>query len=223
MELQQPQQMCCNLITTKSYFQNQLNKIFFVIFLSTTSWNLWFNEWSFWLIYNFLGGGIGSIFRCLNKTGLKLENYYFFTFTFSRPEVRKLLLFYVFTFSRPEVRKLLLFYVFTFSRPEVGKLLLFYVFTFSRPEVRKLLLFYVFTFSRPEVGKLLLFTLFLDLKLEYYSVFTFLLFLDLKLEYYSVFTFLLFLDLQDCSNSSELAMGLLQSCRSRKSKNVNTE
>ena len=39
------------------------------------------------------------------KTGLKLENYYFFTFTFSRPEVRKLLLFYVFTFSRPEVGK----------------------------------------------------------------------------------------------------------------------
>ena len=41
---------------------------------------------------------------------------------------------------------------------------------------------------------------------------TFLLFLDLKLENYSVFTFLLFLDLQDCSNSSELAMGLLRSC-----------
>ena len=57
-----------------------------------------------------------------------------------------------------------------------------------------------------------LFLLFLNLKLENYSVFTFLLFLDLKLEYYSVFTFLLFLDLQDCSNSSELAMGLLQSC-----------
>ena len=55
-------------------------------------------------------------------TGLKLENYYLFTFTFSRPEVRKLLLFYVFTFSRPEVRKLFHIYVFTFSRPEVGKL-----------------------------------------------------------------------------------------------------
>ena len=55
-------------------------------------------------------------------TGLKLENYYFFTFTFSRPEVRKLLLFYVFTFSRPEVRKLFRIYFFTFSRPEVGKL-----------------------------------------------------------------------------------------------------
>ena len=68
MELQQPQQMCCNLITTKSYFQNQQNKIFFVICLSTTSWNLWFNEWSFWLIYNFLGGSIGSIFRCLNTS-----------------------------------------------------------------------------------------------------------------------------------------------------------
>ena len=48
-------------------------------------------------------------------TGMKLENYYFFTFTFSRPEVRKLLLFYVFTFSRPEVRKLLLFYFYFFS------------------------------------------------------------------------------------------------------------
>ena len=46
---------------------------------------------------------------------LKLENYS--VLSFSRPEVRKLLLFYVFTFSRPEVRKLLLFYVFTFSRP----------------------------------------------------------------------------------------------------------
>ena len=63
-------------------------------------------------------------------TDLKLENYYFFTFTFSRPEVGKLLLFYVFTFSRPEVRKLLLFYVFTFSRPEVRKLFRIYVFTF---------------------------------------------------------------------------------------------
>ena len=91
------------------------------------------------------------------STGLKLENYYFFTFTFSRPEVRKLLLFYVFTFSRPEVRKLFRIYVFTFSRPEVRKLLLFYVFTFSRPEVRKLFRIYVFTFF--------------DLKLENYSIF----------------------------------------------------
>ena len=32
-------------------------------------------------------------------TGLKLENYYFFTFTFFRPEVRKLLLFYFYFFS----------------------------------------------------------------------------------------------------------------------------
>ena len=72
------------------------------------------------------------------ETGLKLENYYFFTFTFSRPEVRKLLLFYVFTFSRPEVRKLFRIYVFTFSRPEVRKLFRIYVFTFSRPEVGKL-------------------------------------------------------------------------------------
>ena len=61
-----------------------------------------------------------SNLKCL--TGLKLENYFFFTFTFSRPEVRKLLLFYVFTFSRPEVGKLFRIYVFTYSRPEVGKL-----------------------------------------------------------------------------------------------------
>ena len=88
------------------------------------------------------------------NTGLKLENYYFFTFTFSRPEVRKLLLFYVFIFSRPEVRKLFRIYFFTFSRPEVRKLFRIYFFTFSRPEVRKLFRIYVFTFSRPEVGKL---------------------------------------------------------------------
>ena len=71
-------------------------------------------------------------------TDLKLENYYFFTFTFSRPEVRKLFRIYVFTFSRPEVRKLFRIYFFTFSRPEVGKLFRIYVFTFSRPEVGKL-------------------------------------------------------------------------------------
>ena len=108
-------------------------------------------------------------------TGLKLENYYFFTFTFSRPEVRKLLLFYVFTFSRPEVRKLLLFYVFTFSRPEVRKLLLFYFYFFSTLKLEK---YYFFTFL-----------LFLDLKLENYYFFPFLLFLDLKLENYYFFTF----------------------------------
>ena len=67
-------------------------------------------------------------------------------------------------------------------------------------------IYFFLTFSRRS------FLLFLNLKLENYSVFTFLLFLDLNLENYSVFTFLLFLDLQDCSNSSELAMGLLQSC-----------
>ena len=55
-----------------------------------------------------------SLFGIAQKTtGLKLENYYFFTFTFSRPEVGKLLLFYFFTFSRPEVGKLLLFYFFS--------------------------------------------------------------------------------------------------------------
>ena len=73
------------------------------------------------------------------QTGLKLENYYFFTFTFSRPEVRKLFRIYVFTFSRPEVRKLFRIYFFTFSRPEVRKLFRIYVFTFSRPEVTAVL------------------------------------------------------------------------------------
>ena len=110
--------------------------------------------------------------NAFERTGLKLENYYFFTFTFSRPEVRKLLLFYVFTFSRPEVRKLFRIYVFTFSRPEVRKLFRIYVFTFSRPEVRKLFRIYVFTFSRPEVGKLFrTFSFFLNMKLENYSIF----------------------------------------------------
>ena len=112
------------------------------------------------------------------KTGLKLENYYFFTFTFSRPEVRKLLLFYVFTFSRPEVRKLFRIYVFTFSRPEVGKLFFIHFFTFSRPEVGKLFRIYVFTFSTWS-WKII----------PYFDGLV-----------------------QDCSNSSELAMGLLQSC-----------
>ena len=101
-------------------------------------------------------GGLWFLLLWVDCTGLKLENYYFFTFTFSRPEVRKLLLFYVFTFSRPEVRKLFRIYVFTFSRPEV----------------RKLFRIYVFTFSRPEVGKLFrTFSFFLNLKLENYSIF----------------------------------------------------
>ena len=39
---------------------------------------------------------VGSHMAVCN-TGLKLENYYFFTFTFSRPEVRKLLRFYFFS------------------------------------------------------------------------------------------------------------------------------
>ena len=123
-------------------------------------------------------------------TGLKLENYYFFTFTFSRPEVRKLLLFYVFTFSRPEVRKLFRIYVFTFSRPEVRKLLLFYVFTFSRPAVGKLFRIYVFTFFSTSSSKII----------PYFDGLV-----------------------QDCSNPIANSLELLQSCRSRKSKNVNAE
>ena len=124
-----------------------------------------------WHSQRFLESESLSYYRVLN-TGLKLENYYFFTFTFSRPEVRKLLLFYVFTFSRPEVRKLFRIYFFTFSRPEVRKLFRIYFFTFSRPEVRKLFRIYVFIFSRPEVGKLFrTFSFFLNLKLENYSIF----------------------------------------------------
>ena len=92
-----------------------------------------------------------------DSTGLKLENYYFFTFTFSWPEVGKLFLIYFFTFS--------------FSWPEVGKLFLIYFFTFSWPEVGKLFLIYFFTFSRPEVGKLFRIYVFLDLNLENYSIF----------------------------------------------------
>ena len=42
----------------------------------------------------------------LGLTGLKLENYYFFTFSFSRLEVGKLFRIYFFTFSRTEVGKL---------------------------------------------------------------------------------------------------------------------
>ena len=72
---------------------------------------------------------------CSNYSELAMELrklFRIYVFTFSQPEVG-ILFPRFFTFSRPEVRKLLLFYVFTFSRPEVRKLLLFYVFTFSRP------------------------------------------------------------------------------------------
>ena len=75
------------------------------------------------------------------STGLKLENYYFFTFIFSWPEVGKLFHIYF-------------FFTFSFSWPEVGKLFHIYFFTFSQTEVGKLFCSYVFTFSRPEVGKL---------------------------------------------------------------------
>ena len=130
-------------------------------------------------------------------TGLKLENYYFFTFTFSRPEVRKLLLFYVFTFSRPEVRKFLLFLDLKLENYSVFTFLLFLdlqdcsnsselAMGLLRSCTKPSIYFFFFTFS----------WLFLNLTLENYSIFTFLLFLDLKLENYSVFTFLFFLDLK---------------------------
>ena len=78
------------------------------------------------------------------STGLKLENYYFFTFSFSWPEVGKLFHIYF-------------FFTFSFSWPEVGKL--FHI--------------YFFTFSQTEVGNysVVTFLLFLDQKLENYSIF----------------------------------------------------
>ena len=82
-------------------------------------------------------------------TGLKLENYYFFTFTFSRPEVKKLLLFLLFLDLKLENYSVFMFLLFLDLKLEN-----YSVFTFSRPEVRKLFRIYVFTFSRPEVGKL---------------------------------------------------------------------
>ena len=108
--------------------------------------------------------GASPFFDGRFMTGLKLENYYVFTFTFSWPEVGKLFLIYFFTFS--------------FSWPEVGKLFLIYFFTFSRPEVGKLFRIYVFTFSTWS-WKII----------PYFDGLV-----------------------QDCSNSSELAMELLQSC-----------
>ena len=120
------------------------------------------------------------------STGLKLENYYFFTFTFSWPEVGKLFLIYFFTFS--------------FSWPEVGKLFLIYFFTFSRPEVGKLFRIYRFYFFSTWIWKII----------PYFDGLV-----------------------QDCRNSSELAMELLQSCTKpskygiifqiQGEKNVNTE
>ena len=80
----------------------------------------------------------------------------------------------------------------------------------TRPEVRKLLLFYLFTFSRPEVENYYFFAFLLLTWPENYYFFTFL-FYRPEVENYYIFTILLFLDLQDRSNSSELAMGLLQS------------
>ena len=152
-------------------------------------------------------------------TGLKLENYYFFTFTFSRPEVGKLLLFYVFTFSRPEVRKLLLFYVFTFSRPEVGKLFCIYVFTFSRPEVGKLFPIYsISTWSWKIIPYL---------RFYFFSTWSWKIIPDLRFYFFSTSSWKIisYFDgfVQDCSNPIANSLELLQSCRSRKSKNVNME
>ena len=100
--------------------------------------------------------------------------------------------------------------------------------------------FYFFSTWSWNIIPYLFFRFFLDLKLEKYSLFTILLFRDLKLENYSVFTFFYFFStwswkiipylrfyffstwswkiiphfddlVQDCSNSGELAMELLQS------------
>ena len=88
-------------------------------------------------------------------TGLKLENYYFFTFTFSRPEVRKLLLFLLFLDLKLEN-----YPVFTFLLFLDLKLENYSVFTFLLFLDLKLENYSVFTFL-----------LFLDLKLENYSIF----------------------------------------------------
>ena len=89
----------------------------------------------------------GFVFTLL-LTGLKLENYYFFTFTFSWPEVGKSFHIYFFTFSLswPEVGKLFHIYFFTFSWTEVGKLLLiyFYFFLTWSWKIIPYLLFYFF-------------------------------------------------------------------------------
>ena len=147
-----------------------------------------------------------SVFTFLLFLDLKLENYYFFTFLLFLD--LKLENYYFFTFLLFLDLKLENYSVFTFllfldlqDRSNYSELAMELMRSCTKPSI-----YFFFTFSRRT------FLLFLNLKLENYSVFTFLLFLDLKLEYYSVFTFLLFLDLQDCSNSSELAIGLLQSC-----------
>ena len=79
------------------------------------------------------------------------------------------------------------------DRPEVRSYY-FFTFTLSWPEVGKLFLIYFFTFSRPEVGKL--FRIY---------VFTFSTWSWKIIPYFDGLV-------QDCSNSSELAMELLQSC-----------
>ena len=188
------------------------------------------------------------------KTGLKLENYYFFTFTFSRPEVRKLFRIYVFTFSRPEVRKLFRIYFFTFSRPEVGKLFLIHFFTFSRPEVGKLFRIYVFTFSTwswkiipyfdglvqdcSNSSELAMELLQSCTKPSIYLFFYFFLTYFFSTWSWKIIPYLCFYLfstwiweiipyfgglVQDCSNLIANSLELLQSCRSRKSKSVNTE
>ena len=125
------------------------------------------------------------IWKSEYHTGLKLENYYFFTFTFLDLKLEN-------------------YYFFTFLLFLDLKLENYSVFTFLLFLDLKLENYSVFTFL-----------LFHDLKLENYSVFTFLLFLDLKLENYSaLFHFfstwswktIPYFDgvVQDCSNSSEL-------------------
>ena len=93
----------------------------------------------------------------------------------------------------------------------------------NRPEVRELLLFYFYFFLTWswKIIPYLLFYFFFFLTRSW-KIIPYFLFLDLKLENYSVFTFfstwiwkiIPYFDglVQDCSNSSELAMELLQSC-----------
>ena len=87
-------------------------------------------------------------------TGLKLENYYFFTFSFSRPEVGKLFHIYFFSTWSWKIISYLLFYFFSTWSWKIISYLLFYFFS---------------TWS----WKIIPYLLFLELKLESYYLFTF--------------------------------------------------
>ena len=86
-----------------------------------------------------------------DSTGLKLENYYFFTFTFSWPEVGKLFLIYFFfflTWSWKIIPYLLFYFFLTWSWKIIPYLPFYFFSTWSWKIIPYL------RFSRPEFGKL---------------------------------------------------------------------